>query len=142
MNKIIIYTDGACSGNPGPGGWGAIIDGQEISGFDKNTTNNKMEMQAVIEAVKLVKAKPAHLVIHSDSALVINAFNLGWLVNWQKNNWKGSAGPVKNKELWVEMLELLKPFTYEFVKVKGHSDDELNNRADFLATNEISKNRA
>ena len=145
MDKILIYTDGACSGNPGPGGWGAILmykeHKKELSGGCKNTTNNIMEITAVLEALKQLKYPcNSEVEIYSDSAYVVNAFNNGWIYNWKKNNWKTSTkGPVKNKELWEELYTLVKKYNVEFVKVKGHSDNELNNRCDELARSEINK---
>ncbi len=141
MEKVIIYTDGACSGNPGPGGWGAILiykeNKKEISGGSKETTNNVMELTAVIEALKLLKY-PCEVELYSDSAYVVNAFNQGWIYNWIKNNWKTSGkDPVKNKELWQELYELTKIHKVKFNKVKGHSDNEYNNRCDELARNAI-----
>jgi ribonuclease HI len=141
MKEVTIYTDGACSGNPGPGGWGSVLifnDVQkEISGAQKDTTNNIMEITAVLEALKLLK-EPCKVKVYSDSAYVVNAFNQGWIKNWQKNNWKtASKDPVKNKELWEELYELTEVHDVEFIKVKGHSDNELNNRCDFLATSAI-----
>ena len=135
--EVIVYTDGACSGNPGPGGWGAILKWngkeKELSGGDPLTTNNRMEMQAVIEALKALK-KPCVVKIHSDSALIINAFTQGWIENWQKKGWrKSDKKPVENKELWQDMLEAMKPHEVVWVKVKGHSGIELNERADQLA---------
>ena len=123
------------------GGWGAILiyneHQKEISGNNPNTTNNIMEMTAVVEALKLLKEK-CDITIHSDSAYVVNAFEKGWIKNWQKNNWKtADKKPVKNMELWQEMIELLNKHDYKFVKVKGHSDNELNNRCDYLATSAI-----
>ena len=137
MDEVIIYTDGACSGNPGPGGWGAILmykdSKKEISGGNKNTTNNIMEMTAVIEALKLLK-HPCKVKLYSDSAYVINAFLQNWTKNWIKNNWKTSdKKDVKNKELWQELIELTKIHNVTFIKVKGHSDNEYNNRCDELA---------
>lgn len=110
MKDIIIYTDGACSGNPGPGGWGAILmyneNQKEISGASKETTNNIMEITAVIEALKLLKEE-CNVKVYSDSAYVVNAFNQGWIYNWRKNNWKTSGKePVKNRELWEELYSL------------------------------------
>ncbi len=145
MKDIKIYTDGACSGNPGPGGWGAVLiyenNVREISGFDKSTTNNKMEMLAVIESLKLIKY-PCNITIYSDSAYVVNAFEKKWVDKWQTNNWKtADKKDVKNVELWKELITLLNNHKYAFVKVKGHSDNELNNRCDELATGEIEKNR-
>ena len=141
MNKVTIYTDGACSGNPGPGGWGAILMYEdikkEISGSKKDTTNNIMEITAVLEALKLLKTE-CKVKVYSDSAYVVNAFNQGWIENWKKNNWKTSGkDPVKNRELWEELYELTTKHQVEFIKVKGHSDNEFNNRCDFLATSAI-----
>ncbi len=141
MKEVTIYTDGACSGNPGPGGWGAVLIyndvKKEISGGAKETTNNIMEMTAVIEALKLLK-EPCSVNLYSDSAYVVNAFLQNWIDGWIKNNWKNSQKePVKNKELWLELLELTNIHQVNFNKVKGHSDNELNNRCDYLATHAI-----
>ena len=141
MEKVTIYTDGACSGNPGPGGWGAILmyqgNRKEISGGKKNTTNNEMELTAVIEALKMLKF-PCQVDLYSDSAYVVNAFLQNWIGNWVKNNWKTSSKePVKNQELWKELYELTKTHQVKFIKVKGHSDNEFNNRCDELARNAI-----
>ncbi len=141
MKKVTIYTDGACSGNPGPGGWGAVLicDGvqKEISGAQKDTTNNIMEITAVLEALKLLKFE-CEVEVYSDSAYVVNAFNQKWLENWQKNHWKTSSKePVKNRELWEELYDLTQKHNTTFIKVKGHSDNELNNRCDYLATSAI-----
>ena len=141
MKKVKIYTDGACSGNPGPGGYGAILMYEqvekEISGFEKETTNNQMELKAVIEALKLIKYE-CDLEIYSDSAYVVNAFLQGWIDSWQLNNWK-TAGKkaVKNVELWQKLIELCSTHKVVWHKVKGHADNERNNRCDFLATNQI-----
>lgn len=137
MEEVTIYTDGACSGNPGPGGWGAILmykdNKKEISGGKKDTTNNIMEITAVIEALKLLKY-PCKVKLYSDSAYVVNAFLQNWITNWQKNNWKtADKKDVKNKELWQELLELTNIHNVTFIKVKGHSDNEYNNRCDELA---------
>ena len=137
MEEVTIYTDGACSGNPGPGGWGAILmykdNKKEISGGKKDTTNNIMEITAVIEAIKLYKY-PCKVKLYSDSAYVVNAFLQNWITNWQKNNWKtADKKDVKNKELWQELLELTNIHNVTFIKVKGHSDNEYNNRCDELA---------
>ena len=141
MKKVTIYTDWPCSGNPGPGGWGAILmyneTSKEISGANKDTTNNIMEITAVLEALKLLKEE-CEVKVYSDSAYVVNAFNQGWIYNWKKNNWKtASKDPVKNKELWEELYSLVQKHKVEFIKVKGHSDNEYNNRCDFLATSAI-----
>ena len=139
--KVIIYTDGACSGNPGPGGWGAILmykgAKKEISGGMKETTNNIMEITAVVEALKCLKVE-SDVQVYSDSAYTVNAFNQGWIYNWMKNGWKTSGKePVKNKELWQELYALTKKHKVEFIKVKGHADNEFNNRCDEMARNAI-----
>ena len=143
MENVIIYTDGACSGNPGPGGWGAILMykdiKKEISGGSLNTTNNIMEITAVIEALKLLKF-PCNVEVYSDSTYVVNAFKEKWIDNWIKNNWKTSSKTkVKNKELWQELIKLTNIHQVKFIKVKGHADNEYNNRCDELARNEIKK---
>lgn len=143
MEEVIIYTDGACSGNPGPGGWGSILmyreNKKEISGGKKNTTNNVMELTAVIEALKLLKFK-CKVSVYSDSAYVVNAFNQKWIYGWMKNGWKNaSKEPVKNKELWEELYELTKIHEVTFIKVKGHSDNEYNNRCDEMAREEVTR---
>lgn len=141
MDKVIIYTDGACSGNPGPGGWGSILmmgeNRKEISGGKKDTTNNVMELTAVIEALKLLK-RPCKVDLYSDSAYVVNAFLQNWILGWIKNGWKNSSKEkVKNKELWQELFSLTKIHDVTFHKVKGHADNEYNNRCDELARNAI-----
>ena len=141
MEKVTIYTDGACSGNPGPGGWGAILMykdiKKEISGGDKNTTNNIMELTAVIEGLKMLKF-PCEVDLYSDSAYVVNAFLQNWVDNWIKNNWKtADKKEVKNKELWQELVDLTKVHDVTFHKVKGHADNEFN-RCDELARSQIN----
>ncbi len=141
MEEVIIYTDGACSGNPGPGGWGTILmyedNKKEISGGKKNTTNNIMELTAVVEALKLLKYK-CNVKLYSDSAYVVNAFNQKWIYGWMKNGWKNSnKEPVKNKEIWEELYSLTKIHNVEFIKVKGHADNEYNNRCDEMAREAI-----
>lgn len=141
MDEVTIYTDGACSGNPGPGGYGAILmlgeNKKEISGGQNNTTNNIMELTAVIEALKLLK-RPCKVHLYSDSAYVVNAFLQNWISGWIKNNWKNSnKEEVKNKELWQELITLTKIHDVTFHKVKGHSDNEFNNRCDELARKAI-----
>ena len=141
--KVIIYTDGACSGNPGPGGWGAILmykgAKKEISGGSKETTNNIMEVTAVIEALKCLKIE-SDVQVYSDSAYTVNAFNQGWIYNWFKNGWRtANKEPVKNKELWEELYALTKKHRVEFIKVKGHADNEFNNRCDEMAREAINK---
>ena len=141
MDNIILYTDGACSGNPGPGGWGAVLifNGieKELSGSNPNTTNNVMEITAVIEGLKALK-RPCNVNIYSDSAYVVNCFEKDWINSWIKNNWVNSKKePVKNKELWLELYDLTKIHKVTFNKVKGHSNVKYNNRCDELARNAI-----
>ena len=143
MKSVVIYTDGACKGNPGPGGWGAILMykgvKKEISGGMKNTTNNIMEITAVVEALKCLKVE-SDVQVYSDSAYTVNAFKQGWIYNWMKNGWRtANKEPVKNKELWQELYALTKKHKVEFIKVKGHADNEFNNRCDEMARNEILK---
>lgn len=145
MKKVEIYTDGACSGNPGPGGWGAVlIYGErkvELSGFERDTTNNKMELTAPIEALNKLK-EPCSVNLYSDSAYLINAFKQGWLDKWIKNGWKRNKNEeVKNLELWIELVRLSKYHTIEWIKVKGHADNEYNNLCDKLATDAIKNNK-
>ncbi len=141
MEKVVIYTDGACSGNPGPGGWGAVLMyndiKKEISGGKRDTTNNIMELTAVVEALKMLKY-PCEVDLYSDSSYVVNAFDKGWINNWIQNNWKTSSkDPVKNKEIWKELHSLIQIHKVKFIKVKGHSDNEYNNRCDELARKAI-----
>lgn len=143
MKNITIYTDGACSGNPGPGGWAAILmyNGHEkvIAGGAPQTTNNRMELFAVIEALRHLK-EPCEAEIYSDSAYFINAVNEGWLEKWQKNGWRNyTKDEVKNKDLWTDYLLKSKIHRIRVIKVKGHSDNEYNNRCDILARGEINK---
>ena len=143
MQKVTIYTDGACSGNPGPGGWAAVLiyeeHKKEISGGSKETTNNIMELTAILEALKALKIE-CEVELYSDSAYSVNAFNQGWIYNWIKKGWKTADGKeVKNKEIWKEIYSLTKKHKVNFNKVKGHSDVELNNRCDELARAEIDK---
>ena len=145
MEKVTIYTDGACSGNPGPGGWGAILmyngNKKELSGSSNDTTNNIMEITAVLEALKTLKF-PVEVDLYSDSAYVVNCFNQGWIYNWLKKGWKTASGePVKNKELWEELYSLTQTHKVTFHKVKGHADNEFNNRCDELARNAINSVR-
>ena len=144
MKDIIIYTDGACSGNPGNGGYGAILMygnmKKIVSGGAKNTTNNRMELMAVIEALKALK-EPCKVQLYSDSAYVINAFNQDWIGNWQRNGFKNAKKkPIENIELWQRLINLNDYHEIEWIKVKGHADNPYNNRCDELARLEISKN--
>lgn len=145
MKNVQIYTDGACSGNPGDGGWAAILKygdrEKEISGFLKDTTNNQMELKAAIEALKSLK-EPCRVELFSDSAYLVNGFELGWLDNWKTTGWiNSSKEEVKNIELWKELDGLANIHKIKWIKVKGHSDNEYNNRCDRLATGEIKKNQ-
>lgn len=143
LTKVIIYTDGACSGNPGPGGWGTILMAggvsKEMSGGEALTTNNRMELMAVIEGLSALK-RPCDVEIYSDSAYVVNAFNQNWISNWQRNGWRNSAkAEVANVDLWKRLLELTSVHKVKFNKVKGHADNEYNNRCDRLAVEAASK---
>ncbi len=140
MKKVTIYTDGACSGNPGAGGFAAILiyNGVEkvVSGGEKETTNNKMELMAVISGLNSLK-EACEVDVYSDSQYVVDAFNKGWVDSWQKNGWRNSSkDDVKNVELWKILLDLTKTHKVNFIKVKGHSDNEYNNRCDKIAREE------
>ena len=135
--QIIIYTDGACSGNPGPGGYGAVLmvgnHRREISGGEAETTNNRMELMAAIAALSQLK-RACNVTLFSDSAYLVDAFNRRWIDSWQRNGWKNSQKrDVLNKELWEQLIGLTAIHSVTFVKVKGHADNEWNNRCDQLA---------
>lgn len=137
MKKVTIFTDGACSGNPGVGGWAAVLcyknKIRELSGSDPSTTNNRMEMLAVIEALHVLK-EPCECEIFSDSQYVVDAINKNWLCNWQNNNWRTSSkSPVKNVDLWQQLQSEMSRHKVAFIKVKGHANVELNERCDVLA---------
>lgn len=137
MKKVIIYTDGACSHNPGDGGWGCVLmygkHIKELSGFVADTTNNRMEIQAAIRALSELK-EPCDVELYTDSAYLCNAFQLGWLKQWIQRGWKtASKKPVENEDLWRELLELTEKHSVMFLKTKGHADDPWNNRCDQLA---------
>jgi ribonuclease HI len=138
--SVEIYTDGACSGNPGPGGWGAVLlyEGKvkEISGYDPATTNNRMEMLAAIRGLEALKA-PCNVKLYSDSALLINGFLQNWLTKWQAKGWRTASGPVKNRDLWEMLLALTKIHKVTWIKVKGHAGDFYNERCDVLARTAI-----
>ena len=139
----VIYTDGACSGNPGPGGWSAVLIYNEIekqiSGGKKETTNNEMELTAVVKALSALKEE-CNVTLYSDSAYVINSLTKGWLENWINSGWQtADHKPVKNVELWKELNELIHKQNVKFEKVKGHSDVKYNNICDSLARNEAAK---
>ncbi len=143
MKKVEIYTDGACSGNPGVGGYCAILiyKGVEkvISGREEDTTNNRMELLAVIKGLSALK-EPCEVNVYSDSQYVTDAFNQDWINAWQANGWK-TAGKkaVKNVDLWQELLNLINKHKVTFIKVKGHADNEYNNRCDKIAVEEYKK---
>jgi len=145
MKKVEIYTDGACSGNPGDGGWGVILKygrhEKEASGFERNTTNNRMELTAAIKALEMLK-EPCEVELYSDSAYLVNAFTKDWVSRWKSNGWVNAGkDEVKNIDLWERLYELSRIHKITWIKVKGHSDNEYNNRCDKLATGEIKKNR-
>ena len=142
MKKVTIYTDGSCSGNPGPGGYAAIlISGKtekEICGGEKETTNNRMELRAPIEALKALK-EPCEVDMFCDSAYVINCFDKGWIYDWEKAGWKKKQGELKNIDLLKELYKLCNVHKVNWNKVKGHADDEYNNRCDKLAVEQTEK---
>lgn len=143
MKKVTIFTDGACSGNPGIGGWGAVLiyNGiqKEISGYDKSTTNNRMELFAVIQALRCLN-QSCECEICTDSQYVADAFNKDWITAWQKSGWKTSSkAEVKNVDLWRALLFEVNKHKVSFVKVKGHANVELNERCDALARGEVER---
>ena len=143
MKIVTLYTDGACSGNPGPGGWGAILEFQgtekELSGGEKSTTNNRMEMTAVIEGLSALK-EPCIVELYSDSKYVIDGLSKGWAASWQKNGWrKSDKKPALNPDLWEKLLELTHIHALRDHWVKGHADNPKNNRCDALAVAESKK---
>ena len=145
MKIVTIYTDGACSGNPGPGGWGAILEWQghekELSGGEAQTTNNRMELTAVLTALRLLK-EPCTVELYSDSKYVVDAIDKGWLYGWQKKGWiKADKKPVLNVDLWQQLLPLLARHDVHLHWVKGHAENEKNNRCDQLAVAESKKFR-
>ena len=145
MKRVTLYTDGACSGNPGIGGWGAVLiyNGKEkrISSAEDNTTNNRMEVTAVIEGLKCLK-EPCEVDVYSDSAYTVNAFNNGWVYGWARLGWrKADNKPLLNEDLWQELYSLSKIHKLNSIKVKGHSDNEYNNICDKLATDAVKNFR-
>ena len=140
---VDIYTDGACSGNPGAGGWAAVLlygaHRKEISGAQADTTNNRMELTAIIEGLKMLK-EPCEVTVYSDSAYSVEPFLKNWIDGWIMRGWRtASKDDVKNVDLWQELLRLKEIHNVSFVKVKGHADNELNNRCDLLARTAISQ---
>ncbi len=141
MKEVEIYTDGACSGNPGVGGWCAILmyrgASKTISGYNKDTTNNRMELFAIIQGLGALK-EPCRVKIYSDSAYAVNSINSGWIESWRKNGWKtADKKEVKNVDLWTDLLIRMRGHEVEFIKVKGHADNEYNNLCDKHARAEI-----
>ena len=141
MKEVTLYTDGACSGNPGVGGWGAVLiyKGSEkrISGAEEQTTNNRMEIFAVISGLECLK-EPCKVTVYSDSAYTVNAFSKGWIYAWEKDGWKKADNKqVLNVDMWQRLLALTRVHEVTFVKVKGHADNEYNNICDKLATDAI-----
>lgn len=137
LKRVTLYTDGACSGNPGAGGWGCVLlygeHTLELSGGEENTTNNRMELTAVIAGLERLKY-PCEVEIYSDSAYTVNAFEEGWIYEWERHGWKKADNkPVLNEDLWRRLLELTRLHKTTFHKVKGHADNALNNRCDELA---------
>ena len=140
MKKIQIYTDGACKGNPGPGGWGAILrykdKEKELSGFEPNTTNNRMEITALIKALEKLK-EPCDITLYSDSQYVCNAITKGWAKKWKNNNWmRNKKEPALNPDLWEKLLSLIEKHKLEVIWVKGHAGHPENERCDRLAVNQ------
>ena len=143
MKTVSIYTDGACSGNPGPGGWGAILcwNGleRELSGGESHTTNNRMELTAVIRALQALK-EPCIVELYSDSKYVVDALEKGWALGWQKRGWvKADKKPALNPDLWEQLLQLLQRHQVSYHWVKGHAENPYNNRCDALAVDESRK---
>jgi len=141
--EVTIYTDGACSGNPGPGGWAAVLihgdTKKEISGGERDTTNNRMELTAVISSLEALK-NPCHIKLYSDSQYICEAINKGWARSWKAKGWKRSdKSPAKNPDLWERLLALIDSHEVEFIWVRGHADNEYNNRCDVLAVAETKK---
>ena len=145
MKKVEIFTDGACSGNPGPGGWGAVLrykgTEKQLSGGEHETTNNRMELTAVISALSALK-EPCEVTLTSDSKYVIDAITKGWAKSWRKNGWiKSDKKPALNSDLWAKLLELLDIHKVSFVWVKGHAGHPENEICDYLAVAETEKHR-
>lgn len=139
MKEVIIYTDGACSGNPGPGGWAAILRWEaherELSGGERQTTNNRMELKAAIEGLSALK-EPCRVTLYTDSQYLEKAINQHWLESWKKRGWRRREGELKNPELWKELDRLLGVHSVTLRWVKGHAENEYNNRCDALAVKE------
>ncbi len=145
MKQVILYTDGACSGNPGPGGWGAILEyrgvEKEFSGGEDQTTNNRMELTAVIRGLEALK-EPCIVELYSDSKYVIDALTKGWAVGWRKRGWvKADKKPALNPDLWARLLELCEKHEVRCHWVKGHAENPKNNRCDELAVGQWKKRK-
>ena len=145
MKTVTLYTDGACSGNPGPGGWGAILEfmghEKELSGGEASTTNNRMELTAVIRGLEALK-EPCIVELYSDSKYVIDGLQKGWAEGWRKRGWvKSDKKPALNPDLWGRLLDLTEKHQLRYHWVKGHAENEKNNRCDELAVNEWKKFR-
>ena len=143
MKTVTLYTDGACSGNPGPGGWGCILEyngvQKELSGGEAETTNNRMELTAVIKGLEALK-ESCIVELYSDSKYVIDALQKGWAVSWQQKGWrKADKKPALNPDLWERLLELAERHTLRYHWVKGHADNPMNNRCDEMAVSEWKK---
>jgi len=143
LKHVTIYTDGACSGNPGPGGWGAILKygahEKELSGADPSTTNNRMELLGVITALETL-TEPCNVDLFSDSRYVVDGVTKGWAKNWRAKNWmRTPTEPAKNPDLWEKLLQLLERHAVTFHWVKGHADNPFNNRCDALAVGAYQK---
>ena len=143
MKTVTLYTDGACSGNPGPGGWGAILSyngvEKELSGGEENTTNNRMELTAVIRGLQALK-EPCHVELYSDSKYVIDGLSKGWAASWRKNGWrKADKKPALNPDLWERLLNLTEKHELSYHWVKSHADNPYNNRCDQMAVAESRK---
>ena len=146
LPEVTLYTDGACSGNPGPGGWGAVLiygpHQKEVTGHEAYSTNQRMELMAAIGGLEAL-TKPCSVALHSDSAYLINAFKQDWLTKWQRNGWLNvKKQPVENQDLWKRLIALTKKHQVRGIKVEGHSDNELNDRCDYLAKEAIKEQTA
>lgn len=145
MKKVVIYTDGACSGNPGPGGWGAILSYnghmKEMSGGEETTTNNRMELQAAISALEALK-EPCEVELYSDSKYLVDSVVKGWVCSWEKAGFIRKGKAVPNTDLWKRLLSLIRTHRVSFIWVKGHDSNEFNNRCDELAVSEWKRIRS
>ncbi len=145
MKEVTIYTDGACSGNPGPGGWGAILEYnghmKEISGGEEMTTNNRMELMAAIRSLSLLK-EPCEVNLHSDSKYLVDSILKGWVFSWERMGFMKKGKPVPNTDLWKELLALIRLHKVNLIWVKGHADNPYNNRCDEMAVAEWKRIRA